>query len=580
MGAALGSGWDGIEAWDRGRLRTRATRRNSVPRWPTAATSTNSQVGPAGDAQAGRYHRVPWGGIERTKRTLSNVSFQDVGLEKQDRKRNRFVPNSAITSTRIIVEAILEEKQMNPESTRQFVNDVWDKSIIPTLTEYIRIPNKSPLYDRNWQTVGHMDQAIRLIEGWCRAQEIPEAKIETVRLDGRTPLLFIEIPGQVDDTVLLYGHYDKQPEMVGWAEDLGPWKPVLKDNRLYGRGGADDGYSTFASLTAIRALQKQGVPHARCVVLIEGCEESGSYDLPFYIEHLQKRIGTPSLIVCLDSGCGNYDQLWMTTSLRGNVVGNLRIDILKEGVHSGSASGVVPSSFRILRQLLSRVEDETTGEVLVKEMHTEIPKDRMEQAKQAADTLADVVYNEFPFVEGAHPVPGDNTELFLNKTWRPTLSITGVDGIPALADGGNVLRPQTSVKLSFRLSPLADADRAVDVVTRILTENPPYGAKVTFDGEKGGDGWNSPALAPWLEKSLAGASKTYFGRDSAFMGEGGSIPFMGMLGKKFPQAQFMITGVLGPQSNAHGPNEFLDIPMGKKLTCCVSQVIADHAKGS
>jgi acetylornithine deacetylase/succinyl-diaminopimelate desuccinylase-like protein len=462
------------------------------------------------------------------------------------------------------------------DNARQFVEEVWDGSIVPTLTDYIKIPNKSPLYDPSWQSAGHMDRAVKLIEAWCRAQEIPDAKIEVIRLEGRTPLLFIEVAGEGDDTVLLYGHYDKQPEMVGWWDGYGPWTPILKDDRLYGRGGADDGYAALASLTAIRALQRQGIPHARCVVLIEGCEESGSYDLPHYIEHLAHRIGSPSLIVCLDSGCGNWEQLWMTTSLRGNTVGNLKVEILTEGVHSGGASGVVPSTFRILRQLLSRVENEATGEVLVPEMHEEIPADRVEQAKKAAAILGNEVYAEFPFVGGAHAVGADPVELLLNKTWRPTLCVTGVDGIPTLADGGNVLRPQTSVKLSFRLNPLANADKAVDAVTKILTENPPYGAKVTFEAEKGGTGWCSPRLAPWLEKSLESSSKAFFGREPGFMGEGGSIPFMGMLGQKFPEAQFMITGVLGPQSNAHGPNEFLHIPMGKNLTCCVAQVIEDH----
>jgi acetylornithine deacetylase/succinyl-diaminopimelate desuccinylase-like protein len=421
-----------------------------------------------------------------------------------------------------------------------------------------------------------MDKAINLIETWCRAQDVEGISIEVVRLEGRTPLLFMEIEGTGDDTILMYGHYDKQPEMVGWWDGFGPWTPVRKGDKLYGRGGADEGYAAFASLTAVRALQRQGVAHSRIVVIIEGCEESGSTDLPFYIDHLQKRIGSPSLVVCLDSGCGNWDQLWMTTSLRGNVVGNLRIDILDEGVHSGAASGIVPSSFRILRQLLARLEDEDTGEVLVPEMQGEIPADRVQQARKAADILGDEIYSKFPFVDGARPVGTDPVELLLSKTWRPSLCITGVDGIPKLEDAGNVLRPQTSVKLSFRLNPTADADRAVGVVEKLLTTDPPYGAKVSFHGEKGGQGWNSPPLAGWLEKSLKAASQNYFGKDPGYMGEGGSIPFMGMLGQKFPEAQFMITGVLGPHSNAHGPNEFLHIPMGKKLTCCVAQVIANH----
>jgi acetylornithine deacetylase/succinyl-diaminopimelate desuccinylase-like protein len=463
------------------------------------------------------------------------------------------------------------------DSTSQLVDETWDNSIIPSLIEYIKIPNRSPHFDPSWQSAGYMDRAVKLIEAWCHAQEIPGVTIEVVRLNGRTPLLFMEIAGTGDDTVLLYGHYDKQPEMAGWWDGYGPWTPVLQDDRLYGRGGADDGYAAFASLTAIRALQSQAIPHARCVVLIEGCEESGSYDLPHYIEHLEDRIGSPSLVVCLDSGCGNWEQLWMTTSLRGNAVGNLKVEILTEGVHSG-ASGVVPSSFRILRQLLSRLENEETGEMLVPESYGEIPADREQQAKNAAATLGSEVYDEFPFVEGAHAVGTDPAELLLNKTWRPTLCVTGVDGIPTLADGGNVLRPHTALKLSFRLSPLADAHHAMDVVTRVLTKDPPYGAKVTFEAENGGAGWCAPQLAPWLESSLANSSKTFFGREAAYKGEGGSIPFMGMLGQKFPEAQFMITGVLGPHSNAHGPNEFLHIPTGKKLTCCVAQVIADHFK--
>ncbi|MEZ4652166.1 MAG: M20 family metallopeptidase [Candidatus Eisenbacteria bacterium] len=467
---------------------------------------------------------------------------------------------------------------MDRQALQSMVGRTWDESIVPTLTEYIKIPNKSPHFDPAWEEHGHMERAVRLIESWCRAQTIPGLQIEIVRLPGRTPLLFMEIPGhQCDDVVVLYGHYDKQPEMVGWWEGYGPWTPVLKDGRLYGRGGADDGYATFASLTAVRSLVEQGLPRARCVVLIEGCEESGSFDLPFYIDHLADRIGTPSLVVCLDSGCGNYDQLWCTTSLRGNIVAKLTVDIVTEGVHSGGASGVVPSSFRILRQLLSRIEDEETGRILVPELHRDIPPERMEQARQAAAILGQDIYAEFPFVEGAHPMGTDLTELLLNKTWRPTLSVTGMDGIPSIADGGNVLRPRTAAKLSFRLPPHVEAKAAAAALERVLLADPPYGARVTFEADPAG-GWSAPKLAPWLAASVDAASRNAFGREVAFIGEGGTIPFMGMLGEKFPEAQFLITGVLGPRSNAHGPNEFLDIAMGKKLTCCVSQVLVDHAR--
>jgi acetylornithine deacetylase/succinyl-diaminopimelate desuccinylase-like protein len=376
--------------------------------------------------------------------------------------------------------------------------------------------------------------------------------------------------------VLLYSHYDKQPEFSGWAEDLDPWEPTIKDGKLYGRGGADDGYAVFGSLTAIRALQEQGIPHARCVVLIEGCEESGSFDLPYYIEKLEDRIGSPDLVVCLDAECGNYEQLWCTTSLRGNLTGTLRADVLTEGVHSGSASGVVPSSFRILRKLLSRIEDEDSGQLRPEGLHVDIPEQRIEQAKLAADTLGKGVYSKYPWaVEDAAPSESPY-ELLLNNTWRPTMSVTGAAGLPALVDAGNVQLPFNTLKLSFRLPPTCDADVAAKTVKEILEEQTPPLSKVSFHVESTMAGWNAPPVAEWLEASMQKASEAFFGKPSMYMGTGGTIPFMGMLGEKFPEAQFLITGLLGPNSNAHGPNEFLHIDTGKRVTSCVAQVLADH----
>ena len=475
----------------------------------------------------------------------------------------------AMTDTRAALE---------PRETLDFVNRTWDEEIVPKLVEYIKIPNKSPMFDPDWAKHGYMDQAVKLISSWCEARPIQGLNLEVVTLEGRTPVIYMEIPAfacDSDDTVLLYGHLDKQPEMVGWRDGLGPWKPVLEGDKLYGRGGADDGYAAFGSLTAIQALQRQGVPHARCVVLIEACEESGSFDLPFYVDHLAKRIGDPTLVVCLDSGCGNYEQLWGTTSLRGIVTGDLKVEVLREGVHSGDASGIVPSSFRILRQLLSRIEDPETGRVR-DEFHVEIPRERVEQAGAAAEVLGEAVFSKFPWVEGMHPMHDDRTELVLNRTWRPTVSITGVDGMPALGSAGNVLRPHTTVKISLRVPPTMDATEASARLKQLLEADPPYGAKVSFHEEPAGSGWEAPAMSPWLLDSLEAASKDYFGQPAVFMGEGGSIPFMGMLGKKFPRAQFLITGLLGPGSNAHGPNEFLHVPTGKKLTACVARVVADH----
>jgi acetylornithine deacetylase/succinyl-diaminopimelate desuccinylase-like protein len=462
------------------------------------------------------------------------------------------------------------------EKVMDFVSEKWDREIVPQLSTYIKIPNKSPMFDPQWSERGYMDEAMSLIETWVRQQPISGMQVERIQLPGRTPLLFIEIPGKGDDTVLLYGHMDKQPEMIGWNVDLAPWKPVLAGDKLYGRGGADDGYATFASLTAIMALKDRGLDHSRCVVLIEGCEESGSYDLPFYINYLANRIGTPSLVVCLDSGCGNYDQLWLTTSLRGLAGGTLRVRVLEEGVHSGDASGIVPSSFRVLRQLLDRIEDPATGRIRIDPLYVDIPSERIEQASEASQVLGTAIYDKFPFLPGMQPMGQDLSDLVLNRTWRPTLSVTGADGLPSLMDAGNVLRPQTSVKLSIRLPPTMDGERASKLLKEVLENDPPYGSHVEFEVEKSASGWAAPATAEWLRQSVNEASRQYFGPRAAAMGEGGTIPFMGMLQERFPDAQFVVTGLLGPKSNAHGPNEFLHIPTGKKLTASMASVIHEH----
>jgi len=466
---------------------------------------------------------------------------------------------------------------LDHDRARTFVQRTWDDEIIPALTEYIRIPAKSPMFDAAWAEHGHIDHAVSLIVDWAGRRKIEGLKIDVVRLPGRTPVILMEIPGAGGETVLLYGHCDKQPEMVGWAADAGPWIPVRRGDRLFGRGAGDDGYAAFSALTAIEALQSAGLPHARCVVLIEASEESGSPDLPAYVDTLAERL-RPDLVVCLDSGCGDYEHLWATTSLRGVLSGTLIVEVLAEGVHSGQASGIVPSSFRIIRQLLDRLEDHRTGELLVRECHVEIPPDRLAEVQAVASVLGEEIWRRFPWVPGMSPVTRDPVEAMLNNTWRPALAVTGVDGMPALADAGNVLRPQTSLKLSLRLPPTADAARASRRVKEVLEADPPYGARVTFStGERPGSGWNAPVMADWLRDSVTRASRAYFGAPPMFDGLGGSIPFMSMLGERFPRAQFLVTGVMGPGSNAHGPNEFLDLPTAKRVTACVAHVLADHA---
>jgi len=453
----------------------------------------------------------------------------------------------------------------------------WDDAIVPALIDYIRIPAKSPHFDPDWRAHGNIDEAARLAAGWCERNAIPGMKLEIVRLGERTPCLFIDVPGTASGgPVLMYGHLDKQPEMTGWREGLGPWLPVMQDGKLYGRGGADDGYAVFCAIAALRQLHEDQRPHRRCVILIECCEESGSFDLPPYLDALAPRIGTPSLVVALDSGCGNYNQLWGTTSLRGLLNGVLTVEVLTEGVHSGDASGVVASSFRIARALVDRIDDSRTGAV-VKDFHVDIPAERTRQAQLAAQVLGDEVWRKFPFVPGMKAMGADNAERILNRTWRPMLAVTGADGLPAPANAGNVLRPKTQLVLSLRLPPTLDAQHAAERMKRLLESDPPHGAKVRYEYGQAARGWNAPALVPWLERALDESSRRHYGQPAMWMGEGGTIPFMAMLGEKFPQAQFFITGVLGPHSNAHGPNEFLHLGYAKRLTACVADVLTAHA---
>jgi acetylornithine deacetylase/succinyl-diaminopimelate desuccinylase-like protein len=467
---------------------------------------------------------------------------------------------------------------MNPTALLSAISSQWDAEIVPQLTDYVRIPAKSPHFDPAWESNGHIERVIRLAEAWVKKQPVRGLKLEIVRLPGRTPLLFFDLPrsNNSNRTVLLYGHLDKQPEMSGWREGYGPWDPLLENGKLYGRGSADDGYAVFAALSALAALQAQGVAHSRCVGMIETCEESGSYDLPAYLDALAPRMGQVDFVVGLDSGCGDYERMWATTSLRGLAGGTLKVEVLTEGVHSGDASGVVPSSFRLARKLLDRIEDSATGRLLPKEFHAAIPAERAAQAKRAAEILGDMVIDKYPFAGGTQPMIRDHTEALLNRTWRPALSIIGADGLPPIANAGNVLRPQTSLQLSLRLPPTIDGELAARTMKRLLEADPPGGASVRFEIDEGATGWNAPPTAAWLTRAIDAASSRFYDKPAAAMGEGGTIPFMAMLGKHFPEAQFLITGVLGPHSNAHGPNEFLHIAYAKKLTACVAQVIAAH----
>ncbi len=466
------------------------------------------------------------------------------------------------------------------------INRQWDSDIVRRLSDYIAVPAKSPGFDPEWAAHGFIDRVVRDAADWVLAQKVPGLKLEVVRIDGRTPVIFFEIDGTRADsrqTVVMYGHLDKQPEFTGWRSDLGPWTPRYEDGKLYGRGGADDGYAVYAAIAAVQALKSQNVPHPRVVGLIETSEESGSPDLLPYIDALRPRLGDVGLVVCLDSGAGNYDQLWLTTSLRGMTGGTLKVEVLSEGVHSGDASGLVPSSFRIMRQVLDRLEDSATGRLLPAGFHCEIPAERVAQARATAAILGDDLFKRYPWVHydcngesrQVLPMTGDPVDALLARTWRPTLSVIGAEGFPAPRDAGNVLRPYTAFKLSLRLPPPVDAAQAAQEMKRLLEDNAPYQARVTFDPNEGAaTGWNAPASAPWFEQALNAASQTHFGAPCGYIGQGGTIPLMNQLSQGFPTSQMMVCGVLGPRSNAHGPNEFLHVPYAKKLTAAVAEVIA------
>ena len=477
------------------------------------------------------------------------------------------------------------------------VSRAWDDDLVARLSDYIAVPAKSPMFDPDWAQHGFLDTVVEQAAQWVEAQKVEGLRLEVIRMPQRTPVIFFELPASTganghassgplkNQTVLMYGHLDKQPEFTGWRGGLGPWTPRYQDGKLYGRGGADDGYAVYAAITAIQALKTQQAPHPRIVGLIETAEESGSPDLLPYVDALRDRLGDVGLVICLDSGAGNYDQLWLTNSLRGMVSGVLKVEVLTEGVHSGDASGLVPSSFRIMRQVLERLEDSATGRLLPHAFHCEVPSERMAQLRDTADILGEQVYKRFPWAHfdcgGATqttlPTTTDPLQALLNRTWLPTLSVTGVDGFPDLQNAGNVLRPYSAFKLSLRLPPLVDAAQAVVQLKALLEDNAPYQAKVTFERGAGATGWNAPNTEPWFEQALNTASQSHFGAPCGHIGQGGTIPLMNMLSKGFPKAQMMVCGVLGPQSNAHGPNEFLHVPYAKKLTAVVAQVIAAAA---
>jgi acetylornithine deacetylase/succinyl-diaminopimelate desuccinylase-like protein len=447
---------------------------------------------------------------------------------------------------------------------RALIDQVWEERVLPALAEYTRIMCLSPAFDPHWADHGAILEAAELLQAWTRAQD-GGLQTEIVQLPGRTPVLVVE-NGGAGDPILIYGHMDKQPPLGDWRPGLAPFEPVREEDRLYGRGTADDGYALFAAVTALLAADGG---RGRVVILIEASEESGSPDLSAYVEHLRDRIGTPSLVICLDSGCLSYDRLWLTSSLRGNLVASVRVDVLTEGIHSGVGGGVVPSSFRILRRILSRIEDEDTGQILLPELlGNGVPDELRASLSSAAREFADTA---LPTVDGLRLLGQDPADRLIARAWSAALEVTGMDGVPAVRDGGNVLRPYTTAKISVRLPPDVDAQEAADALISAITTD--EGAHITIDLEGVAAGWLAPPLDAGTRAALDRTSQASFGQPVGFHGEGGTIPFLADLKRSFPHTQFVATGVLGPHSNAHGPNEFLHIPMAKAVTHAVAELL-------
>jgi acetylornithine deacetylase/succinyl-diaminopimelate desuccinylase-like protein len=461
--------------------------------------------------------------------------------------------------------------------------DRWPADILPLLDTYARIPGLSPAFDPEWEANGRLEETAELMAAWARRRPLEGASVEVVRVPGLTPTVLVDVPATdpgATGTVLVYGHYDKQPPFDGWTDGRGPWSPVLEGEWLYGRGVADDGYALPSALLALEAVRAGGGRHARCVVMAEGSEESGSPHLLEVLAHLSDRIGAPDVVIALDSGCPTYDRLWVTTSLRGAISGTLTVRVLEHGVHSGSAGAVVPSSFRIARLLLDRLEDPATGDLLLPELRVDPPPSALPAAVGLAEArmAAGLGATEFPVVDGLVLQGADIAEQAVRVAWRASVAVVGADGLPPSADAGAVLRPFTSLKLVIRLPPTADPGGAADAVARALTADPPYGAEVQWDAGMVAGGWAAPSLEPWLLTALDAASTACFANPSGQVGEGGTIPFLGWLAAQFPRAQILALGVLGPGSNAHGPDEGLHLPTAERITASLSLVLDAHAE--
>ena len=454
-------------------------------------------------------------------------------------------------------------------------DEIWEQSILPSLSDFIEIKALSPLFEPKWAELGELDATIDMFCEWLDDQGIEGMSYETQRIEDLSPVLLVTIDGTGPGEVIFYSHLDKQPSKPElWSEGLHPLRAVRRDPWLYGRGSVDDGYGGYLCATSVRLLQEQGLPHPKCTMIIETCEESGSFDLPPYLEALTEQLGDPDIVVVMDSGGPDYEHTWMTEALRGLVSGTLSVKVSHEGIHSGNSGGSIPSSFRIQRILLDRVEESTTGKVLVPEMHVDISKEVRDKAAALAEVVGSSIWEQFPTVESLRQASESTEDMIVAMNWEPTLSIIGADGIPPVQVAGNVLRTNTDLKLSFRIPPGVDSESAIDKVKETLESDPPYGAEVTFTPDSCADGFHAPPMEGRVSEAIHDASKELTGLPPLATWTGGTIPFMAMMQGKYPEAMFLCTGSSGPGNNAHGPDEKLHIPSSKRLTVVLSATIA------
>ena len=465
------------------------------------------------------------------------------------------------------------------DSMVETADSIWEESILPSLSEFIEIHALSPGFAPDWDELGELQATIDLFCDWLDRQGIAGMTYKTHRIGNHSPVLLVTIEGTGSGEVLFYSHLDKQPSRPNlWSEGLHPLKAVRRDPFLFGRGSVDDGYGGYLCVTAMKLLQEAGAPHPKATFLIETCEESGSFDLPPYLDLLSEDLGSPDLVVVLDSGGPTYEHIWVTEALRGLVAGNLSVKVSHEGVHSGMSGGAIPSSFRIQRMLLDRVENSSTGEVLIPEMHVEISDKIKQEAATLGSILGDELWKSLPVVNTLEPQTRGADQILLDINWRPAMSVIGADGMPPVQTAGNVLRTHTDLKLSFRIPPGVKAEYVQGVVKEMLEKDPPYGAEVTYHATEPADGFHAPPLHDGVAKALDEVSMKLTGYSPMATWIGGTIPFMAMIQNKYPNACFLCTGSSGPGNNAHGPDEKLHIPHSKRLNVALAYAVAALSK--